>query len=731
MEQNTLVLDILKQADTLEMSIFEEKELASTVRHYSRCPFSFTEINKLCREVTVILNTANKKGLLASEPSGNLKKIGQLLWDHLLSRPVKERLKTTIIRNLVLSLDETLIEVPWELLYDGSIFLSLKFNLGRVIRTKEDKAPPQYRSLAGKPKMLILANPTNDLKSAYVEGTFIKNHFDKKRNQISINFKSTQIDKIYVKKNLRDYDIVHFAGHCEFDAENAKNSGWVLSDGNFSGHDIMAMSETLPLPTLIFSNACQSAHVTKGLIDPDYQKNIYNLASAFIFSGVRHYIGTVRKIEDPVSLLFSKEFYIHLFKGKSVGESLCLARMKLIHEYGIDSIFWTSYLLYGDPNFTLFRAKSKAEIIRFKRDFSWYKKRIIVSAIALSITFAATYLYMWLPTVNPNTYFMFAKSRGAYIRGRNQEAISLCSSLIQKEPLFLAAYPLLADTYQRIGRRDLALKYYFEYALYSEKKRAPAQLICAYIGIGWIYQAQGDYRRAFDFYNKSIALARDNKDKLNEAGALRRLAVWHIDKQEFDKALELLIKSSEINRGKEHIREHRYNLACDYFDIGLVFINKDDFAAAREFYSKSLRLFEKMKLKGELSDYYFNVGEIYLFEKQYDRAQEYYMKGMAIDRAQGNLPGLASGYDMLGELYVEMGNLEKAAEFFNRGLSVCKEINALPELASIYHNLGLLYEQKRQKNKAREYLCLAQELYYSIDTNTYQEIKQELLGLAD
>ena len=730
-ESNALILEIFRQDQTLKMGVFEQKDIASTIRHYSQLSLSFLEIQKLCEDVVSILNKANKKGVLEPDLIPALKKTGQLLWDHLLARSIKDKLKTTIIKDLVLFLDEELINIPWELLYTGEDFLCLKFNLGRLVKSGGEVSPLQYRSLISKLKMLILANPTNDLKSAYLEGLYIKNQFDRRRSQMSIDFKSTYIDTLYVKKNLRDYDIVHFAGHCEYDAGDPKNTGWVLSDGRFTTQDILTLGETLALPALVFSNACHSAKVTSDLMEADYQQKTYSLASAFLFSGVRHYIGTILKIEDLVSRTFAKEFYSQLIRGESVGECMRLGRLRLIKEYGMNSTSWVSYLLYGDPTFILFRTKSKPPRLKLKRGLSLYKKRIMRFALALSIISIGIYLYLWLPTINPNTYLLFLKSRKLFFAGRNQEVISLCSRIIQKDPLFLAAYPLLADTYQRQGKKDEAIKYYFDYALNSEKKQDKKNLACAYIGIGWIYHLQGEYLKAFDFYEKAITLSRQTKDSLNEACALRKLAVWYIDQRDYDKALELLMKSSEINRSRQHLYEHRYNLACDYFDIGLVFINKDDFVTAREFYTKSLSLFEKLKLKNELSDYFFNLGEVYLYQKQYQKALDYYTRGIKIDEAQDNKLNLASDYNMLGELYVEMDNLGEAEKYFNQSLLICQKINAPPELASVCYNLGLLYKQRGKLNKARDYFRQAQEIYRLIDMSSYQEVKQELLNLTN
>jgi tetratricopeptide (TPR) repeat protein len=216
---------------------------------------------------------------------------------------------------------------------------------------------------------------------------------------------------------------------------------------------------------------------------------------------------------------------------------------------------------------------------------------------------------------------------------------------------------------------------------------------------------------------------------LNEAAAMRKLAVWHIDKKEYDLALELLTRSSEINRERQYLYEHRYNLACDYFDIGLIFSDKDDLKSAEEFYRKSRAIFEKLKIKQGMSDYYFNMGELALFEKQYQKAKDYYLAGLKIDEAQGNKMNLVSDYNMVGELYFEMDRIPEARHYFEQSVEASKEINSQPDLAMAYHNLGLLYKKLGKKPKAKEYLRLAQEIYSLIDPLAYKEVKDEILGM--
>jgi len=731
-DSDALVLEISKQDDTLQLSIYEQRESASTLRHYSHCEVSFSQIDTLCLEVTSLLGRASRRGPLDNDALAGLKKSGQLLWEGLLSRPVRDKLKATALRDLVLFLDERLIHIPWELLYDGRDFLCLKYNVGRLVKTKTQTwVAPSSRS-SSRFKMLILANPTDDLRFAYLEGVGIKNQFERMGTQIRIDFKSTRVDTLYVKKNICDYDIVHFAGHGEHDPLQPQKSGWVMADGRFTAQDILAAAETLVLPSLVFSNACYSAQVSWRPLEADYQMKAYSLASAFLFAGVRHYLGTICGIEDDASLVFAREFYAQLLQGRPLGECVRMGRLKLVKEHGIFHICWAYFLLYGDPSFVLFgtvpsgnpvrRASGLADLLRV---------RPLRRALApLSITIAAAGLcaglYSWLPTLNPNSYFLLAKSRALFRQGLNRQAVSVCNTVIGKDPLFLDTYPLLAESYRRLGKMDDALRCYFEYAFYSQKRQDNRNLADAYINIGWMYQLCGEYPKADDFYNKAMQLSRQNRDRLHEAIALRKLAVWHMDKEDSDKALALLTKSSEINRQLQHRAAHLYNLACDYFDIGLVFANKDDFSGAREFYTKSQLIFQKLNLKHELSDCYFNLGEICLFEKQYQKAMEYYLKGLCLDETYGDKPSLVNDHNMIAELHMEMGNVEEAEQSLLRALALSKQMDGSCELAYTYYNLGVLFRQKGQADKAREYLSLAYELYRDVDIPFSQKVKQEL-----
>ena len=729
-QKEHVILEINKQNSALSMALYDARDSFSTLRHYSQLHCAFAAIENVYQEISILLRRQSRSQAQEIEASKELKKAGQFLWDHLLTKSVKERLEGCREADLTLCLDEEVIFIPWELLYSGEEFLCLAHNVGRVIKTKHSVSTPRYREQKESVNMLILANPTNDLPSAYREGLKIKNAFDQHRSRFSIDFKSTLIDTLFVKKYLRDYDIVHFAGHCEYNRKHPEKSGWVLSDGAFTVHDIAALGETLSLPSLVFSNACLSAQVPQGSMDSGGQEKTFGVASAFLYAGVRHYIGSIQRIEDEASLVFAKAFYAQLLVGKSMGACVRSARRVLIEKRGVLSACWASYLLYGDPHYSFFRTQPRLGRAK-KALVSSYKKWLIAALTFIFLCGATVAVTAWLPSVHPSTFFLHYKSQRLFLAGKNTQAIAHAQRIIQKDPLFLAAYPLLADASRRLGDKSEALRYYFAYIRASERRNDQHHLSAAYIALGWFYYLNGEYPKAGEFYQKALTLTQQSHDTLHQADVLGKLALLDLDKKNFDAALLLLTKSSEINRQYQHNEKYRYNLACDYFNLALLFSEKDDLVTAREFYDKSFTLFNNLKLTHELSDYYFNIGEMYVFQKEYQKALDCYGKGLAIDSIQGNLPSIAADYNMFGELYLKMEDCSQAESYFIKAMVLARSIDALPELASAYYNLGLVHKTNGKTNEARQHFQEAQQVFRHLDDARFREVQEELANLKN
>ncbi|MGA1792245.1 MAG: CHAT domain-containing protein [bacterium] len=348
--EKLFVLHIRCAKDLLSLSAQEQfLNERKTIEYYEDLEVSHTDINNNCIELFRHLNSTGKKAKADNAVIDRIKYIGQSLFDQLLTLKIKKLLYSTRCKEIILKIDGNLVQIPWELLYDGSQFLCQKFSIGRVVTTKQTIAPLVIRKPEKPLKLLVLADSKGDLEASYEEGKILVERFRNLYEQIEINLKTTFIKTEFIKKSLREFDIIHFAGHAKYDLQGPSSGGWQTADGMLTTADVINMIGGAPLPFLIFSNACQSSQTEPWSFTADGKKGAYGLANAFLLAGVQHYIGTFWDIPDRPGLHFAEEFYQNLLKGISIGQSLRKARLHLIQRYGEENTTWMAYMLYGDP----------------------------------------------------------------------------------------------------------------------------------------------------------------------------------------------------------------------------------------------------------------------------------------------------------------------------------------------------------------------------------------------
>ena len=351
--RNILYLEILREDDNkVRVSCCEkaEGEEQRTLTCYENVRFPPTEIENNCRRIRNLLNQANRKGKISKDILVKLQNAGQFFYDSLLTSRVKEHINSTDAEYLILEINDKLVQIPWELFYDGQQFLCQRFSMGRLVKTSQSVAGIKTRQVEVPVKMLIIADPQRNLRSSYQEGLRILNEASKYDDLVVANFESGEninVDK--VKKSFCHYDMVHFAGHASYSLDDPSRSGWLFSDGKFTAGEIRSLTETSLMPALVFSNACHSGQTEEWRVDKNFENKIYGLANGFLLSGVQHYLGTFWEIQDEPGSLFALEFYKQLFQGNTVGDAVRLAREALIKKYGEETVVWAGYMLYGNP----------------------------------------------------------------------------------------------------------------------------------------------------------------------------------------------------------------------------------------------------------------------------------------------------------------------------------------------------------------------------------------------
>jgi CHAT domain-containing protein/class 3 adenylate cyclase len=529
--KRVLQLEATREKDHLKISAHEQSAgEVSTVRHYEEIPVPIDRVGRRCREMVETLNNVNRKGRLTHEVLIKLRENGQVLRDDLFTHDVKKIIKETQADHLILNLDDQLVNVPWELLHDGQKFLCQRFSMGRLVKTRQNIIDSRTRSLARPFKMLILADPKGDLKGAYKEGIQIRDFMERYKDFLNVSFKSDNITTDFIKEKIRNFDLVHFAGHAEYNPKNSGKSGWRLSDGLFKAWEITKLAGTATMPALIFSNACQSARTEKWHIKAHFQDEIFGLANAFILAGVKHYVGTFWEILDEPSSRFALECYKQALSGVTVGEAIRQARLSLIQEYGEETIVWASYLLYGDPTFNYLdqvvgaeaeeppesvrvapvveEVRTREEVIDFgeqkvrKKQWAW-------SALAAGVVLILFMLWGYPGFLREDIAKYETQALAYYQEGKFDEALNACQRIEDSSSKIRLAHLIKGNIYLRRGELDVAA------AAYQKALQAPkgteVQKAEAFRGLGRIASLRKDPEGALQYYQQATQTAPASK----------------------------------------------------------------------------------------------------------------------------------------------------------------------------------------------------------------------------
>ncbi len=258
---------------------------------------------------------------------------------------IKPLVESGVIKTLLINSDEPWI--PWELIKpyrwddandtdETAAFLVEQFTLSRWL------ARPLPAGVAVKQVALVM--PELDLTNVQEEKAF----FDDLAQQRHIQLQGPLQSRDEVLDSLRagSFQLLHFATHGSFDAENAQQSELSLSDGSLTpadlmGSDLRGMRAAHPL---VFLNACHSGQVALSLTGlGGWAEKFFHEARASAF------VGTLWEVSDDLAADFARLFYTGLADGKPLGEALRAARLQIRDSQPANPT-WLAYALYGDPN---------------------------------------------------------------------------------------------------------------------------------------------------------------------------------------------------------------------------------------------------------------------------------------------------------------------------------------------------------------------------------------------
>jgi len=386
LDQKKITLHVISpENDLLRVTTFGAQALAeSTIKTYEEFQINRAYLKSKTSEILGLLRRAAAGGYSSGDTRflDQMKELGGDLYRELIPASLRAKLDEAAGGGLCLSIEGNMVNIPWELLYDGIGFFCRRYHLGRIVSIPPSARKAQKKQISNPVTFLSVSDPEGNLPGAFREGLGVRDLvLDLDVSAVPV-FLAKHVKVSDLLEGLRRCDVLHFAGHVEGEG---KETSLCLADGRCSAARIEQFAGRHPFPLLVMLNGCSSSRSSsKSFSLEEGHARAFDLASSFLLSGARHFVGTLWDVRDVVAAQAGVAFFRGLLSGMSVGAALWNVREELAGTFGEPSMLWAGYLLYGDPGVTIGIGSRMAD--RFIKEMGQAESRIETYLQALGST---------------------------------------------------------------------------------------------------------------------------------------------------------------------------------------------------------------------------------------------------------------------------------------------------------------------------------------------------------
>lgn len=268
-----------------------------------------------------------------------LRELGGTIFSRLFPEPIRDFLVQSPTRYLYLQIDESLMEIPWELAFDGDNFLGEKFCVSRRISSAAKiTGVPTARITRDVLKVLLVCGKSASPSiAAYCES------FMRRLGAIDgLSAAQVHPDGLARGQALRlvgEHDVVHYVGPVRNGPADRADVSWWKGGDAISMHDLATLATP---PQLLISDSSETRSAVKSGSSGDL-----NLAKAASRLGL-NILFRASELAGEASLGFMEQIYRELARGAALGEAARNARVAMRQQARIEEAPCPQAVLYGD-----------------------------------------------------------------------------------------------------------------------------------------------------------------------------------------------------------------------------------------------------------------------------------------------------------------------------------------------------------------------------------------------
>jgi len=312
----------------------------------------------------------------------------------------------------------------------------------------------------------------------------------------------------------------------------------------------------------------------------------------------------------------------------------------------------------------------------------------------------------------------FIKNFAPYLKARMLHRVLLeycqdglrASKDLNANPGWLLVYA--HEVYWAIGEWEKALSN-IQNAIEATKDVDPIIYAQATLALGHLQFNRGEYRTAFHTLKMAEELLGKISDIDGVAAVKSETAAYHLNKGEYQKALEIYLEVDKLRRevdpsgpsdhtllmlGVVHRRLKNYDKAIEYLSqlmmrgqatknlnalatamhhLAWVYYDKKDWNKARELGVQAKEIYERISDPRGSSDEDEQLGLICLAEKSYSIAEDFLQRSLEVRNQLGNQQGSASSLRRLAKLYFSRRKFTLSIHCLWRSLLLYRKLGVL------------------------------------------------------
>lgn len=292
----------------------------------------------------------------------------------------------------------------------------------------------------------------------------------------------------------------------------------------------------------------------------------------------------------------------------------------------------------------------------------------------------------------------------AYNEGRYSEALSYYEKSLSKcaGDIECAASNLngIGAVYEALDNDKKALKYY-EDALAAARKINNKDLIATNLfNVGATYNRTfNQYEKALSFFEESLRIFRELNDKKSLAIVLFNAGKASNSLGRYENALSYSNESLKMNRGLNNQQGIAGNLNL----IGNVYSSLGQYDKPLSYYQEALKINRQLNNAQEIATTLRNIGDAYCNLVEHDKALAYYQDALDIQKKHNFRFDTAITLTNIGAFYKNLNQYDKALSYYEGSLKISRELDNSAMIATNLNNTGNVYASLGRSDAALSY----------------------------